>query len=165
MGRRLKFEIRQMTAQDVAAVAHAFAHFGKTLEQYERYFAEQQRGERLTLLALADGRVIGYGNIIWRPAYEPFRRAGVPEINDLNVIEEARRCGVGTAVIREAERLVAARGITTIGIGVGLTPEYAAAQKLYPKLGYVSDRRGVHSNPPWDDAVYMTKKLNTKPTT
>ena len=31
-----------------------------------------------------------------------------------------------------------------IGIGVGLTPDYAAAQHLYPKLGYVPDGLGTH---------------------
>ena len=157
---RMEFRIRRMTAEDVEAIADAFANFGKTRAQYERYFAEQGRGERLTLLAVAaGGRVVGYANVLWRSAYPHFRREGVPEINDLNVVEEARCRGVGTALIREAEGIVAARGLAVIGIGVGLTPDYAAAQRLYPKLGYVSDGRGVHSSPPWDDAVYLTKTL------
>jgi GNAT superfamily N-acetyltransferase len=157
---RTGFGIRRMTAEDVEAVAHAFAHFGKTRAQYERYFAEQGRGERVTLVAVAaGGRVVGYANVIWQSAYPHFRREGVPEINDLNVVERARRRGVGTALIRAAESVVAARGHRVIGIGVGLTPDYAAAQRLYPKLGYASDGRGVHSAPPWDDAVYLTKTL------
>ena len=158
---RMEFRIRRMTAEDVEAIAHAFAHFGKTRAQYERYFAEQGRGERVTLVATADvgGRVVGYANVIWQSAYPHFRREGVPEINDLNVVEEARRRGVGTALIREAESIVAARGHRVIGIGVGLTPDYAAAQRLYPKLGYVPDGRGVHAAPPWDDAVYLRKTL------
>jgi GNAT superfamily N-acetyltransferase len=162
-GLTLEFDIRRMTAEDLEAVARAFAHFGKTRAQYERYYAEQQGGVRVTLVASAGGRVVGYGNVLWRSAYPPFRAEGVPEINDLNVVEEARRLGVATAIIREAERLVAARGLSLIGIGVGLTPDYSAAQKLYPGLGYVSDGRGVHSNPPWDDAAYMTKKLTAEP--
>lgn len=159
-GNRMEFRIRRMTAEDVEAVADAFAHFGKTRAQYERYFAEQARGERVTLVAVAaGGRVVGYGNVLWRSAYPHFRREGVPEINDLNVVEGARRRGVATALIREAEAVVASRGLPVIGIGVGLTPDYAAAQSLYPKLGYVPDGRGVHSAPPWDDAVYLTKTL------
>lgn len=159
---RKGFRIRRMTAEDVGAVAHAFAHSGKAPAQYERYFAEQGRGERVTLVAVAaDGHVVGYANVIWESAYPHFRREGVPEINDLNVVERARRRGVGTALIREAESLVAARGHRVIGIGVGLTPDYAAAQRLYPRLGYAPDGRGVHSNPPWDDAVYLTKTLST----
>jgi len=156
----MEFCIRRMTAEDVDTVARAFADFGKTRAQYERYFAEQQRGERVTLVAVAaGGRVVGYANVIWRSAYPHFRREGVPEINDLNVIEETRRRGVGTALIREAESIVSARGFPVIGIGVGLTPDYGAAQRLYPKLGYVPDGRGVHSSPPWDDAIYLTRRL------
>src|SRR5918993_2437299 len=89
---RMEFCIRRMTAEDVAAIADAFANFGKTRAQYELYFAEQGRGERSTLVAVAaGGRVVGYANVLWRSAYPHFRRAGVPEINDLNVVEEARR--------------------------------------------------------------------------
>lgn len=161
---RMEFFIRRMTAEDVGGVARAFADFGKTRAQYERYFAEQGRGERVTLVAVAaaaGGRVVGYANVLWQSAYPHFRRGGVPEINDLNVVEQARCRGVATALIREAEAVVGVRGLAVVGIGVGLTPDYAAARRLYPKLGYVPDGRGVHSDPPWDDAVYLTKTLST----
>lgn len=155
----MSFQIRRMEEGDAEALARAFAPYGKTRAQFERYLDEQGRGQRVTLLATEGGRVVGYGNLLWRSAYPPFRREGVPEINDLNVVEEFRRRGVGTALIREAERLAAARGHARIGIGVGAPPDYDAARRLYPRLGYVPDGRGVYRDPPWDDAVYLSKGL------
>ena len=69
---------------------------------------------------------------------EPFCRAGVSEINDLNVIDEHQNRGIGRALIQEAEHLLAAAGRSVVGIGVGQSSDYAAAQHLYPKLGYVN---------------------------
>lgn len=145
---------------DVGGLARAFESYGKSAAQYERYFAEQGRGERVTLVAVSGGRAVGYTNVVWQSGYEHFRREGTPEINDLNVVSEFRGRGVATALIREAERIVGARGLRVVGIGVGLTPDYAAAQRLYPKLGYAPDGRGVHKDPPWDDAIYMTRGLS-----
>ncbi|MDQ3753198.1 MAG: GNAT family N-acetyltransferase [Acidobacteriota bacterium] len=104
------------------------------------------------------GEVVGYTNILWQSGYEPFVDDDIPEINDLNVVAEYRNRGIGTALIREAESIAAKAGMSIIGIGVGLTPDYAAAQHLYPKLGYVPDGRGVHATQ-YGDEVHLTKQL------
>lgn len=155
----MEFTIRPLTRDDIESIARTFAPMNKKRAQYERYFEEQRRGERVTLVALAGGAVVGYTNLLWQPGYASFRQQGIPEISDLNVVKEYRRRGVATALIREAERIAAASGKTLIGIGVGMTPDYDAARSLYPKLGYVYDGTGVHADPPWDDAMYLTKKL------
>jgi GNAT superfamily N-acetyltransferase len=144
-----------MCREDIGPVAEAFAQMNKTHEQYERYFEENRAGDRVTLLADLDGSPIGYTNILWRSYYPPFVAAGIPEINDLNVVEEYRNQGVATALIRECERIVRQAEHATIGIGVGLTPDYAAAQHLYPKLGYVSDGRGVHKAAEGDEEYFL----------
>lgn len=154
----MNYTIRKMVPSDIEAIAVTFAPRNKKREQYERYFDENQRGERVTLIAVADGRVVGYGNVLWESDYESFRRDGVPEINDLNVIEGHQNHGIGRALIREAERLVAEAGKTVVGIGVGQTPDYAAAQHLYPRLGYVPDGRGIHTTL-YGDVAYLTKRL------
>jgi len=127
----------------------------KTREQYERYFAENQAGERVTLVAVTDESVVGYANVLWRSYYEPFRLVGIPEINDLNVVEEYRDNGIGRALIAECEGVVRETKNATIGIGVGLTRDYSAAQHLYPALGYVSDGRGVYTSPHGDEAYFL----------
>lgn len=154
----MEFTIRQLSPDDVDAIAGTFAPWNKRREQYVRYLAEQQAGERVTLVAVSGGRVIGYTNVLWRSGYARFSEGGIPEINDLNVIGECQNRGVGRALIGEAERVAAGRGKQVIGIGVGLTPDYAAAQHLYPRLGYVPDGQGAHPSQ-YGDVTYFTKRL------
>jgi GNAT superfamily N-acetyltransferase len=154
----MNYAIRTMVQSDVASIADTFLSWNKKREQYEIYFEENRRGLRVTLVAVTGGEIIGYANVLWESGYEPFRRGDIPEINDLNVIEEHQNRGVGRALIREAERIIAAAGKSVAGIGVGQTPDYAAAQRLYPKLGYVPDKRGV-SPTKYGDVAYLTKVL------
>ena len=74
--------------------------------------------------------------------YPPFAEAGIPEIQDLNVLPEFRRQGIATQLLDEVETLAAERS-ATVGIGVGLHPGYNAAQRLYGKRGYILDGRGI----------------------
>lgn len=163
--------IRLMRSGDEEALFHAFAGVGwnKTHEQMQRYWSENWSGERVTLLAIEatesskpgeEGeRVVGYGNVLWRSGYEPFALSGIPEIVDLNVLGAWQKRGVGTAIIRGAEELARARGHLEIGIGFGLTPDYGAAQRLYVRLGYVPDGRGVWPSP-WGDILHLTRRLD-----
>ena len=150
--------IRRMREDDSAAIAAAFADMNKTKKQYERYWKENVAGQRITLIALLDGSVVGYTNVIWEPDYEPFRRQGIPEINDMNTVTHLRKNGIGTRMIAAAEAIVRSAGKRVIGIGVGVTPDYAIAQSLYPQLGYVSDGTGVHEDR-WGGARFSTKQL------
>src|SRR4028118_1544258 len=113
------FIIRQMIEKDVDAVTQAFGHWNKRREQYERYWKENREGKRVTLVAVSGEQVVGYANVIWQPDYEPFREAGIPEINDMNVIAEFQKQGIGTTLIRESELIALQHGERTIGIGFG----------------------------------------------
>jgi len=152
-------QIRRMQADDLGALASAFADMSKTQAQFELYWQENIDGKRVTLVALLDGRVVGYTNVIWESDYESFRRQGIPEVNDMNTVTSHRRNGIGTRMLKAAERLVQQTGRRAIGIGVGVTPDYAIAQKLYPKLGYVSDGAGVHPDQ-WGGCMYSIKELS-----
>lgn len=154
----MDFTVRQMSCDDSDEIARAFAPRNKKREQYVRYFAEQQAGERVTLVALSGDQVIGYTNLLWRSDYKRFSASDIPEINDLNVIEQFQNRGVGRALIREAERVAAERGKTVVGIGVGRTPDYAAAQHLYTKLGYLPDGHGIRQTR-YGEVSYFTKRL------
>jgi GNAT superfamily N-acetyltransferase len=138
--------IRRMREEDIDAIVETFLVWHKYRPQYERYFAEQQRGEREVLVALDQDAVVGYGTVVWRSGYEQFREAGIPEIVDLNVISGYQRRGIGTALIRAAEELVQASGKRVIGITVEQTPEYAAPNRLYPQLGFVPGAYGLTAN-------------------
>ena len=87
---------RLLAAEDIQPIASAFAAIGwdKPAAQYERYLAEQQRGERVVLVALLEGAFAGYLTIVWASGYPPFRDASIPEIVDFNVLPRARRRGI-----------------------------------------------------------------------
>ena len=150
--------VRRMKADDPPALAAAFAHMNKTQEQYARYWQENVDGKRVTLLAELEGQIVGYTNLIWEPVYESFRVQSIPEINDMNVVAPLRRNGIGTKMIEAAEGVARSEGKTTVGIGVGVTPDYAIARRLYPKLGYVYDGTGIHDDQ-WGGCIYSTKLL------
>jgi ribosomal protein S18 acetylase RimI-like enzyme len=133
---------------DIAEIVAAFAGFGwggKDRAQYEGYLREQEHGVRDVLVARSGKAFAGYVTVKWRPEYPPFRAAGVPEIQDLNVLPSYRRRRIGTRLMDEAERLIAT-GSPVAGIGVGLHADYGAAQRLYALRGYVPDARGVTSH-------------------
>jgi GNAT superfamily N-acetyltransferase len=67
---------------------------------------------------------------------ESAEREGCAEIRDVVVVEEARRRGVGTALIRELERSVLMHGMTMVGMSVAIGPDAGPGELLYAKLGY-----------------------------
>jgi GNAT superfamily N-acetyltransferase len=136
--------IRPLGASDPAWIAAAFAAIGwsKPRELYERYLAEQEAGRRQVRVAHDGDRLAGYVTLDWRPAYPPFRAQGIPEIRDLNVLPEFRRRGIGSALLDAVESLAGER-TRTVGIAVGLSPDYGPAQRLYVRRGYVPDGRGI----------------------
>lgn len=134
--------IRPMMARDVDALAATFASWPKRRAQFEWYAAEHAAGDRVVLVARCGEEICGYGVVVWRPDYPPFRESGIPEIQDLNVLPAFRRRGIATRLLDAAEALVAARS-AVVGIGVGLYADYGPAQRLYALRGYVPDARGA----------------------
>lgn len=140
-------QITPLRPEDPSRIAQAFTDIGwnKPETQYVRYLAEQTAGDRPVLVARVDGVFAGYLTVVWAPQYEPFREAGIPEIQDFNVLPPYRRRGIGTALMDAAEALIATRS-GTAGIGVGLYPDYGPAQRLYVLRGYLPDGRGIAWN-------------------
>jgi GNAT superfamily N-acetyltransferase len=94
------------------------------------------------LVAWDGDTFVGYVTVVWNSGYAPFRAAGIPEIADFNVLPHVCRQGIGSLLLDEAERRIAARSHVA-GIGVGMTADYGAAQRLYVTRGYVPDGRGL----------------------
>ena len=165
-------EIRQIHEQDPPIISAAFDEIGwdKPITQYERYFQEQKAGCRDVLVALIDDVFAGYLTIVWEPKYKPFHDNHIPEVQDFNVLPAFRRRRIGTALMDTAEELVAIRS-KTVGIGVGMYPDYGNAQRLYVLRGYIPDGRGLtykyqvlkpleHTINDDDLVLYFTKSLN-----
>lgn len=160
-----------MRACDPGVMAASFAELGwdKPVSYFESCLAQQESGDRAVLVAEVDDVFAGYATVLWESSYQPFADAGTPEISDLNVLPPFRRRGIATALMDEAERIVAERS-AVVGLGVGLYADYGPAQQMYGQRGYVPDGRGIMydwspvtpgaSIPIDDDALLMmTRRL------
>jgi len=163
--------IRLLESGDIPHIAEAFKKLGwnKPASLYERYFMEQALKVRDVHVAFVGRQFAGYLTICWKSTHPPFHKAKIPEIVDFNVLPKFRRQGIGTALMDTAESEIASVS-RLAGIGVGMTSDYGAAQRLYVLRGYVPDGRGLfyknHSTPQGeqvtvdDDLVlYFTKEL------
>ncbi|MFZ0215961.1 MAG: GNAT family N-acetyltransferase [Candidatus Dormiibacterota bacterium] len=101
-------------------------------------YARQQLGRSTVLVAWLGRQPVGSCEIRWDGCGAEevrVRHSDCPEINGLGVWPEAMRSrGVGTALIRAAERAARARPCHCIGLGVETTNVRAAT--LYARLGY-----------------------------
>jgi ribosomal protein S18 acetylase RimI-like enzyme len=142
--KEMDVKIRLLQEEDIEPIATAFQNIGwnKPPSQYQRYLLEQQEGHRMVLVAFDDDRFAGYLTVVWSSDYQPFRAENIPEIQDLNVLPQVRRMGVGTQLMTKAEELIAERS-SVAGIGVGMTGDYGAAQRLYVRRGYKPDGSGL----------------------
>ncbi len=171
---KIKPTIRRLEQKDIPEIAEAFLTLGwnKPASQYERYFAEQALEIRDVFVAYIEGQFAGYLTICWKSTYPPFYKAGIPEIVDFNVLPKYRRQGIGTALMERAESEIS-KVSRIAGIGVGMTSDYGAAQRLYVLRGYIPDGRGMYSKGHFskhgeqvvvddDLALYFMKELKEK---
>ena len=137
--------IRLLERKNIPEIAHAFQELGwnKPASQYERYLAQQELGVRNVYVAFLDGQFAGYVTICWESSYGHFFVQSIPEIVDFNVLPNFRRMGIGTQLMDKAESEIA-RVSSIAGIGVGMTSDYGAAQRLYILRGYIPDGLGLH---------------------
>jgi GNAT superfamily N-acetyltransferase len=141
----MNIHIRPFDSKDIPKITRAFGEIGwnKPASQYETYLAEQTFRLRDVYVATINGQFAGYLTVAWKSSYEAFRTAGIPEITDFNVLPKFRRQGIGTQLMDQAEAVIA-RIRSIAGIGVGLTPDYGEAQRLYVLRGYVPNGLGVY---------------------
>ena len=117
--------------------------FSKNISYFQKCL-ENKDDVRMVLVGQNDaGHDCGIVVINFASTYPLFRRLNIPEIQDLNVISDARGQGVAAALVQAAEDIARERGHTQMGIGVGLTASYGPAQRLYAKLGYLPDGAGI----------------------
>ncbi len=172
--------IRQASAEDIGALYAVSSAMGAAVEKgyFERCLSEQEAGTRRVFVAEVSGHtsagpghtVAGYVFLNFMPGYSPFRRFGIPEIQDLSVIPTLRQQGIGGRLIDHCVEAARMAGHAELGIGVGLHARFGAAQRLYVGRGFVPDGQGIVYDDeavsagelrPVDDllALKMTKKL------
>jgi len=115
----------------------------RSREYFERCLEEQNSGSRCTLIAFAGECPAGTVHLLDNSLYPGFNLSGVPEINDLVVVKAYQRQGIGEKLVKACEELARKRGCPAIGLGVGLYKDYGSAQRLYFRLGYKPDGKGL----------------------
>lgn len=136
-------DIRQATEDDISALYALYDLIG---QKDAGYFEEVFKKDCLVLVASKGKQDIGFGVLNFEPKYNLYQRLEIPEIQDLNVIPEARQQGIATALIEAFENIARDQGAESMGVSVGLTKEYGPAQRLYCKLGYMPDGYGITYN-------------------
>lgn len=144
MNEPLTISIREASSDDISVLYALYDQMGqKDAGYFEKCFEEQDAGKRVLLIASLNGKDAGFCILNRAPRYALYQKLGIPEIQDLNVIPDARRCGVAKALIAECEIRSEDRGYRQIGVSVGLGAAYGPAQHLYWSLGYQPDGQGV----------------------
>ncbi len=153
-----------MLEDDCEIISKAFAaqNWNKPTAHYKNYLSEQTEGKRAVLIAEVKDEFAGYLTIIRQSDFLPFREKDIPEIVDFNVLIKFRNQGIGAKLLKTAENLIA-ENYKTVGIRVGLTPDYGAAQRMYVRRGYVPDGLGISQNGSflkYGDKITVTDELN-----
>ena len=134
------FSIDVLTPADTARALTFFGYSGVDEEALREGLAS---GTWICLIAVENGVDIGGLYLNAAPKYPVYQRMNLPELQDLRVNPGHRRKGIGETLVRTAEEMVKSAGITGMGVSVGLTAKYGAAQRLYTRLGYLPDGNGV----------------------
>jgi GNAT superfamily N-acetyltransferase len=82
------------------------------------------------LIAWDDGRPVGHAFVAWSGTH-----LLLPEIQDMFVVPELRRRGIGTELVRAAEQAARERGRKRISLSVSIDGN-PVARRLYERLGY-----------------------------
>ena len=151
-------EIRGIKESDVPELADAFASWQKPLKLFAKYLEMHATGERYTVVARFDKKMIGYCTILWKSYYVKFLRAKIPEIVDLNVIEPYQGRGIAKEIIKFAEEVMRQKGFMTAGISCLPSIEYSSPQQIYMRAGYEPDGFGITD---YDGEIHLIKKLSS----
>lgn len=139
----LKIELLGPQGADRALAFYAASGHAYTAPSEERLRECVGNGTWDMVIACGNDTDIGAFYLNNQPKYGFYQRLGLPELQDLRVLPGYRKQGVATSLIAYAEDMARAKDAPGIGISVGLTADYGAAQRLYAGLGYMPDGNGV----------------------
>lgn len=138
-----KVEIRRARAKDLGAVAPLFTAYRRFYRQKrnpeaDRAFLRErlENDESVVLLAEIGGEPVGFIQLY--PSFSSVALKKVWILNDLYTAKEARRQGVGTALLEHARAFAAETGAR--GLVLETTPDNEPAHRLYEELGWKRDQ-------------------------
>lgn len=139
--------IESMTQNHISDLVKLFEEIDwhKPRSLFEFYLQQQLNKTQYIWVAKYKNNLAGYITLNLSSKYLPFQEANIPEIMDLNVLPSFRNRGVASELLKVAE-FEASKTSNIVGIGVGLSNEYGAAQRLYIKHKYIPDGKGITYN-------------------
>ncbi len=129
---------------DIFQLSFKGTYLSDRFDLFKRYLKEHTEKNRYVLLAYNDEKIVGYVTLKYISGYENFAQNNIPEIVDFNVVPRFRKQGIGRKLLKRIESVAKKSGYAQIGIGVGLSEDYGAAQRLYVKMNYIPDATGLH---------------------
>jgi len=118
-----------------------------------------RRPGSFTLVAEADGGEVPGNGILGFIVAETRRKSG--HIITIDVIAEARRAGVGSALLRAAEEQLLRAGVVAVALETPVNN--AAAIRFYKQKGYFVEKTVAGYYSGQMDALVMTKELARSP--
>ena len=130
----MQLSIRQCESGDISDLNQFVKSAAHLIENqyFESAFKEQLDNKRIIFLAFVDNVLAGYVHLNFHPLYAPFSRLNIPEIQDLFVLADYRRQGIGAMLIRAFEARAQTYGCTVFY----LETFNFQAPGLYRSLGY-----------------------------
>ncbi len=117
----------------------AYRHFYRKeadTEAARRFLSERiERNESVVFLAFEDGKAVGFAQLF--PLFSSALMARTFLLNDLFVSPEARRGGIGSALLKASVDYGRSEGAARLGLSTELTN--TVAQSAYEKNGWVRD--------------------------
>ena len=155
-----EFVLERMTEHDLLYVVNIEETCGLSIWGWDGYHAELDRPESVMLVARFHGKNLHVGShvigfIAARVAADELH------INNIGVVEGARRSGVGGMLLDEALRRGALLGARRAVLEVRASNRAALA--LYERHGFETSgrRRGYYKNPT-EDALVMTADIGAE---
>lgn len=138
--------LKEFSRNELALFQESFkdTYLSDRFDLFKKYLKEHSEKNRYVLLACSDEKIVGYVTLKYVSDYENFARNNIPEIVDFNVVPRFRNQGIGRKLLKRIESVAKKSGYAQIGIGVGLSEDYGAAQRLYVKMNYIPDATGLH---------------------
>ena len=138
--------LKEFSRNELALFQESFkdTYLSDRFDLFKKYLKEHSEKNRYVLLACSDEKIVGYVTLKYVSDYENFARNHIPEIVDFNVVPRFRKRGIGRKLLKRIESVAKKSGYAQIGIGVGLSEDYGAAQRLYVKMNYIPDATGLH---------------------
>ena len=139
----MKHSIRRATADDVEELAPLFDSYRQfyrkpsDLPRCRAFLGERLRREQSVVYLALDPAGAPVGFVQLYPSFSSASAAEIWILNDLFVLPQARRSGVGTALLDAARAHAVETGAIRIVLSTERTNE--PAQTLYERHGYVRD--------------------------